>query len=186
MTTSTTTQSPISFKANVLRLPRKGMPVVIDADEGQRAALADEHDLLSVERLHADLLVTPWKSDGVRVTGHVEAEIRQACVVTLEPLAASIREDIDAIYIPEGSSLARRVADPSGEILIDPDGPDAPELFAGDMIDVGATAEEFFALGIDPYPRSSSASKAVATSTAADPPETVSPFARLRTLKPEG
>jgi hypothetical protein len=186
MTMSSSTQSPISFKANVLRLPRKGMPVLIEADEAQRAALAAEHDLLSVKRLHADLLVVPWKSDGVRVTGHVEAEILQACVVTLEPVAASIREPIDAIYIPEGSSLARRVADPSGEMLIDPDGPDAPELFVGDMIDVGATAEEFFALGIDPYPRSLAASAAVETSTDDAPAESISPFAKLRTLKPEG
>ncbi|WP_187970503.1 YceD family protein [Aquibium microcysteis] len=186
MTSPSYTQSPISFKANVLRLPRKGMPVLIDADEGQRAALAAEHDLLSVDRLHADLLVVPWKRDGVRVTGHVEAEILQACVVTLEPVPASIHEAIDAIYIPEGSSLARRVADPSGELLIDPDGPDAPELFVGDTIDVGATAEEFFALAIDPYPRTPSAAAALGTANRDEPGEKVSPFAKLRSLKPEG
>lgn len=185
MTTPATSQSPISFKANVLRLPRKGMPVVIDADEDQRAALAAEHALLSVERLHAEIVIAPWKGDGVRVTGRVEAEITQACVVTLEPVAAEIRADIDAIYIPQGSSLARRVADPSGEILIDPDGPDAPELFAGDTIDVGATAEEFFALEIDPYPRSVAASAATAAPVPQAPAETVSPFARLKTLKPD-
>ncbi|MFN3548579.1 MAG: YceD family protein [Mesorhizobium sp.] len=186
MTTNASTQSPISFKANVLRLPRKGMPVAIEADEKQRAALAVEHDLLSVDRLHADLLVVPWKSDGVRVTGHVEAEIAQACVVTLEPVAASIREAIDAIFIPEGSRLAKRLSDPSGEILVDPDGPDAPELFAGDTIDVGALAEEFFALGIDPYPRSSGAAVTSAISADEEPERPVSPFDKLKSLKPEG
>lgn len=186
MTALPTPQSPISFKANVLRLPRKGMPVVIDADEVQRAALAAEHALLSVDRLHAELLVAPWKGDGIRVTGHVEAEIMQACVVTLEPVPAEIRADIDAIYIPQGSSLARRVADPSGEILIDPDGPDAPELFVGDTIDVGATAEEFFALEIDPYPRSAAAATSVATPIHEEQVETVSPFARLKSLRRDG
>lgn len=184
MTTPTSTDSAISFKANVLRLPRKGMPVAIDADERQRIALAAVHDLLTVERLHADLLVVPWKSDGVRITGHVEADILQACVVTLEPLAASIREAIDAIYIPEGSALAKRIADPSGEILVDPDGPDAPELFVGDTIDVGAVAEEFFALGIDPYPRSRAAAAAPAPEEE-ETPRADSPFAKLRSLKPE-
>lgn len=186
MTVPPTARSPLSFKANVLRLPRKGMPVVIDADVAQSAALAAEHALLSVERLHAEIVVAPWKGDGVRVTGRVEAEITQACVVTLEPVPAAIRADIDAIYIPEGSSLARRVADPSGEILIDPDGPDAPELFSGDTIDIGATVEEFFALEIDPYPRSAGAAAAAATPVHEAPAETVSPFARLKTLKPEG
>lgn len=185
MTTSPSTQSPISFKANVLRLPRKGMPVSIDADEKQRVALADEHDLLSVRRLRAELLVVPWKSDGIRVAGHVEAEIVQACVVTLEPVEASIREAIDAIFIPEGSRLAKRLSDPSGEILVDPDGPDAPELFAGDTIDVGAVAEEFFALGIDPYPRSGGAAATAAMPADDEPARPVSPFDKLKSLKPE-
>ena len=34
--------SPVSFEANVARLPHKGMPVVIEADAAQRAALAAE------------------------------------------------------------------------------------------------------------------------------------------------
>lgn len=185
MTATPSTQSPISFKANVLRLPRKGMPVAMEADERQRAALAVEHDLLSVHRLHAELLVAPWKSDGVRVTGHVEAEIVQACVVTLEPVEASIREAIDAIFIPEGSRLAKRLADPSGEILVDPDGPDAPELFVGDTIDVGAVAEEFFALGIDPYPRSRGAAASAAIPADGEPARPVSPFDKLKSLKPD-
>ncbi|RST87352.1 DUF177 domain-containing protein [Aquibium carbonis] len=179
-------QSPISFKTSVLRLPRKGVPVSIVADEEQRAALSAEHGLLSVERLSAELLVVPWKSDGVRVTGRVEAEIQQACVATLEPIGASIRENIDAIFIPEGSSLAKRVADPSGEFLLDPDGPDAPELFVGDMLDVGAVAEEFFALAIDPYPRSRAAPALPVAPDDGEAAKPVSPFAILRNLKPGG
>jgi len=184
MTMTFNAQSPISFKTNVLRLPRKGIPVSIVADEKQRVALSTEHGLLAVNRLCAELLVVPWKSGGVRVTGHVEADIQQACVATLEPVAASIREPVDAIFIPEGSSLAKRVADPSGEFLVDPDGPDAPELFVGDMIDVGAVAEEFFALAIDPYPRSRAEAAPVAMPEDADAAKPVSPFAILRTLKP--
>jgi hypothetical protein len=38
-------------------------------------------------------------------------------------------------------------------MVLDPEGPDAPESFTGTSIDVGALAEQFFALGIDPYPR---------------------------------
>ena len=75
--------SPVSFKAFVTRLPQKGMPVAIDADEKQRKALAAEHGLLSVERFHAELLVAPWKRNGVKVSGHVEADITQECVARL-------------------------------------------------------------------------------------------------------
>ncbi|TGP42202.1 DUF177 domain-containing protein, partial [bacterium M00.F.Ca.ET.229.01.1.1] len=75
-------QSQVSFIANVARLPQKGLPVPIEADERQRAALAVEHELLSVERYRAELLVAPWKRNGVKVSGRVEADITQACIVT--------------------------------------------------------------------------------------------------------
>lgn len=152
------TRSPVSFPVNVARLPQKGMPVVIDADEAQRAALAEAHGLLSVESYRADLLVTKWKRNGVKVGGRVEARITQACIVTLEPVEAVIDEDVEGVFLPEDSKLAREGFEVGGEILLDAEGPDAPELFSGDTIDAGALAEEFFGLGIDPYPRKKGAS----------------------------
>ncbi len=95
------TESSVSFLANVARLPQKGMPVVIDADAKQRGKLAEEHGLLSVGRYRADLLVTSWKRNGVKVSGTVEADIVQECVVTLEPLESRISEDVSAVFLPE-------------------------------------------------------------------------------------
>ncbi|MER8782976.1 DUF177 domain-containing protein [Mesorhizobium sp. M0437] len=147
------THSPVSFLANVARLPQKGLPVVIDADAGQRALLAVEHELLSVENYRAELLVEPWKRNGVKVSGHVEADITQACIVTLDPVEAHIDEPVEALFLPEQSKLGRQGFDGGGEILLDAEGPDSPETFSGDAIDVGALAEQFFGLAIDPYPR---------------------------------
>jgi hypothetical protein len=73
--------------------------------------------------------------------------------VTLEPLTNSIAEEVDTIFVPENSRLARIQLDESGEMLLDAEGADSPEVFVGDKIDVGAIAEEFFDLAIDPYPR---------------------------------
>lgn len=145
--------SPVSFVANVAHLPQKGMPVVVVADPKQRAALAAEHGLLSVEEYRADLLVAPWKRNGVKVSGRVEAKITQECVVTLDPIDAQISEEVSGLYFPEDSKLARLGFHDKGEIHLDAEGPDSPETFAGDTIDVGALAEEFFGLAIDPYPR---------------------------------
>jgi hypothetical protein len=55
--------------------------------------------------------------------------------------------------VPEGSKLAIPVRSIEGEILLDAEGEDSPETFSGDFVDVGHLAEEFFAMGIDPYPR---------------------------------
>lgn len=145
--------SPLAFPVNVARLPARGMPVRIVADEAQRAELAGVHGLLTVDSLEAELLVTAWKSRGVRVTGRLRARISQACVVTLEPVLSRIDEPITAVFAPEGSRLLRPDMDEGGEILLDAEGPDGPEPFSGNEIDVGALVEEFFALAIDPYPR---------------------------------
>lgn len=152
MTRGNKSESPVSYPVNVARLSRSGLPVWLEADEEQRAALAAAHGLVSVERLRFDLKLVPWKGDGVRVAGTLGATIVQSCVITLDPLVAEIDEEIDAVLVPEGSKLALpRWAE--GEMVLDAEGPDAPETFAGDSIDVGALAEEFFALAIDPYPR---------------------------------
>ena len=145
--------SPVSFRANVARLPAKGLPVVVEADAKQRESLAAIHHLVSVERYRAELLVTPWNRNGVRVGGVVEADITQECVVTLDLVTASIREKVEGLFLPEDSKLGRQGFNGAGEIVLDADGPDSPETFSGDTIDVGALAEEFFGLAIDPYPR---------------------------------
>jgi hypothetical protein len=77
--------------------------------------------------------------------------------VTLEPVQATIDEEVEGVFLPEDSKLAREGFHTGGEILLDVEGPDSPETFSGDVIDVGAFAEEFFGLGIDPYPRKSGA-----------------------------
>ncbi|WEX07455.1 DUF177 domain-containing protein [Chelativorans sp. AA-79] len=145
-------KSPVSHELNVRTLPAKGVTVEMEADPEQRSDLARMHGLLSVERYRAELVVRPWKKDGVQVSGRVEADITQACTVTLDPLPARIDTEVVAILVPEGSRLARIEAD-SGEIFVEPDGDDLPEVFEGDSVDVGALAEEFFELAIDPYPR---------------------------------
>lgn len=146
-------QSPVSYPVQVSRLPRSGLAVTIEADAAERAALASVHGVDSVESFRATLQVMPWKRNGVKVEGRVEAEIGQSCVVTLEPLASTIREAVEGVFLPADSKLGRQGFGAGGEMLLDADGPDGPEIFEGDSIDVGALAEEFFGLAIDPYPR---------------------------------
>lgn len=168
-------ESPLSFAVDVRRLPARGFPVPIDADAEARAALADAHGLQSVDEFRADLLVERWGRDGVKVTGALHARIVQSCVVTLEPVPAELKSAVEAVFVPEGSRLA---VPTHGEILVDPEGPDAPETFSGDSIDVGALAEEFFELAIDPYPRAPGA----ALADTGEGEKTSNPFAALANL----
>jgi len=176
--------SPVSFSPNVVRLPQKGMPVTIEADEAQRAGLAVEHRLVSIEGWKAELLVSSWKRNGVKVSGHVEADITQQCVVTLEPLHTHISEEVSAIFFPEDSKLGREGFHAPGEVHLDAEGPDSPETFSGETIDVGALAEEFFALAIDPYPRKEGAALAPAAAEA-EPEEGGPLHEKLKSLRPK-
>ena len=138
---------------SVARLPQNGMPLRLTANEKERRALAKEHGLVSVQSFKAELLIKKWRKDGVKITGNVAAEITQSCVITLEPMVSRVENEIDAVFVQEGSKLARPPLSADGEIIIDYEGADLPETFAGDAIDVGALAEEFFGLAVDPYPR---------------------------------
>jgi uncharacterized metal-binding protein YceD (DUF177 family) len=171
-------QGSIPHMVSVTRLPQNGMPLKLTADEKQRRALAKAHDLVSVQSFTADLVIKKWRKDGVKITGAVAADITQKCVVTLEPLDVRIENAIDAVFAQEGSKLARPPLSADGEIILDYDGADIPETFAGDMIDIGAVAEEFFGLAIDPYPRKPGAALETALDDAPDELK-LSPFAKL-------
>ncbi len=142
-----------SYLVKVGHISANPVQVHVEADERERAGLADLWKVEAVNSLTADLQIARWKKDGVRIKGHVSGELVQACVVTLEPVISKIDQEIDQIYVPEGSKLARIVLDGAGEMVLDPDGPDLPETFVGDTIDAGALVAELAALDIDPYPK---------------------------------
>ncbi|MBV2142786.1 DUF177 domain-containing protein [Falsochrobactrum sp. TDYN1] len=148
-----TDKPALTYPVPVLNLPQKGLTVNIGTSEKERAALAAEHGLEAVNSFDAELLLTRWKKNGIRLRGHINAQIVQSCVVTLEPVGSKIAEEIDAVFVPENSRLARIQLDESGELLLDAEDADIPETFTGDKIDLGAIVEEFFELAIDPYPR---------------------------------
>ena len=145
--------APFSYRIKVGHVSHNPLEIRVEADERERKALARLWDILGVEALSAELKIRRWKKDGVKVIGAVHAEVTQACVVTLDPVRQVIDEDIEEIFVPEGSALARIPANDAGEIIVDPDGPDLPEPFTGDEIDVGAFVAEMAAMALDPYPR---------------------------------
>ena len=178
-------KSPISQMVPVARLPASGMPVAINATDKELKFLAKAHDLVAVHSFAASLLIKKWRKDGVKITGTVAARIVQNCVVTLEPVESGLAAEVDALFVPEGSKLAHVAVSQNHEMLLDFDGPDAPETFTGGVIDAGAVAEEFFALAIDPYPRKPGAELTFEGDPDETPAERPSPFANLVKLRRE-
>ncbi len=145
--------TPFSYLVKVGNVSANPVDVHLEADKDELRALAETWGVISVDDFRADLQIARWKKDGIRVKGRVRASIVQSCVVTLEPVPSKIDEPFEQIFVPENSKLARRPANDTGEMMLDPDGPDMPESFVGDTIDAGEVATEFAAMAIDPYPR---------------------------------
>ena len=170
------------YRVNVGHLSAKPVTVSLKADPKERLEMAERWGVSRVDDVSAVLELTRWKRDGVRIKGRVQASIEQSCVVTLEPVTSAIDEPVDALFVPEGSKLARIATDENGEIVFDAEGPDIPESFHGDTIDVGSVCEEFIILAIDPYPRKEGA----VLDSPDDPQQTEekpSPFAGLERWK---
>lgn len=177
-------QGAIPHMVSVVRLPQNGMNLTLTANDKELRALAQEHELVSVQSFTAELLIRKWRKDGVKINGSLTADITQHCIITLEPLVSRVENEIDAVFVQEGSKLARPPLSNDGEIVIDYDGADIPETFSGDTIDVGALAEEFFGLAIDPYPRKPGAVLEASADEVAEAPKP-SPFASLLKFRRE-
>ena len=121
----------------------------IEATEDERKALAARFGLLSLDRLEATLqLWRPRPGRLIRVTGHFEAEVIQACVVSLEPVSGLVSEAVAVAFTVErGSSTEPRQVD------VPVEGEDAPEAIGPQGLDLGETVAQLLSMALEPYPR---------------------------------
>ncbi len=173
--------SAISFEVVVNTVPKTGKTIEMRADPLQRQALAKVHGLEEIISFSADVNLAPWRMDGFRLEGRIRARIEQLCIASLERVENEIDEEIDLTLLP-GNRDSDRSQTVSHEVDIELEGADEPERFDHGMIDVGAIAEEFFALAIDPYPRKEGAGIDKLSGDAVDD-QRPSPFAALAELK---
>jgi hypothetical protein len=127
------------------------------ADEAVRAAVARVAGLRDLPRFEANFDVTRHGAGGLRVVGRVTATVGQNCVITLEPIANEVDEEIDLVFNPQLPAKPKADKSEMAEQTSQPGGSDkawgAPEPLVGGVIDLGNLATEFLILGLDPYPR---------------------------------
>jgi uncharacterized metal-binding protein YceD (DUF177 family) len=170
--------------------PDAAITVELSADPGERRALARRFGLLELDLLRATgRLERGDDSRELRFRGWLEAEVVQACVVSLEPVAASIRQAVERRYRrdPAAGSGARAAHDPVVWMVDEDDEESEVEIVTGRTIDLGEAIAEELALALDPYPHAGDAADLVTadlgpdiTFGAAEPAD--SPFAALRQL----
>lgn len=159
-------------------LPDGGWPFTYEADEAERLAVAQRLDLVTLE--HFDVtgrLLRGPRNSIVIVQGEIQAQAVQSCVVTFEPVTASLQVPFERYFTSEPLPE-------SDEIIIGIDD-EEPEPYDGEMLDLGEIATEELALALDPYPRSPGADQVLShlLPDADEPEEPNLPFARLQSLK---
>jgi hypothetical protein len=172
---------PWSVPITVADVPEEGRRIELHADDKVRAALARVAGVLEVSKLDAAFDLARHGREGLRVTGLVEAAVRQTCVVSLEPMTSAVSEPVDLLFEPPDPVSADTDAGEEAEILAADELAEPPEPLIGGQVDLGAVATEFLLLGIDPYPRRPEA-RFEAPRAAEEPAD--HPFAALKAFKP--
>ncbi len=167
--------------------PEGGIAVELSADPAELGALARRFDLLELTSLRATgRLERRAPGNEIWLTGRFEAEVVQACVVSLEPVLARIRQPIERGWRRIAGPLEPGAAAATPTLwLVDED---EVEPLTGRTLDLGEVVAEELALALDPYPRRADAEALVSERLgpnisfgAAEPPEP--PLAALAQLK---
>jgi uncharacterized metal-binding protein YceD (DUF177 family) len=115
----------------------------IAASEEERTALARRFDLLSLDRLAAEVELMREPGRTILLSATFEAEFAQECIVTFEPVAGAISERFQLRYGPPEAETDA----PAGDA--DP----AFEPLYQDAIDIGEAVAQEFSLALPPFPR---------------------------------
>ncbi|HYD32371.1 MAG TPA: DUF177 domain-containing protein [Azospirillaceae bacterium] len=131
------------------------MVQTIEASATERDALARRLELEAVDCLKAAVrLRRAMGGEMIRVSGRLEADVVQTCVVTLEPVKAHVSEEFSALFSP---NAATHDVDLGGEIdvefSLESEMEDAPEPLVNGKIDIGELTTQHLSLALDPYPR---------------------------------
>jgi len=151
----------------------------------ERAALAARFGLLEVKSLSWRINSAPWRG-GVRLYGQIQAKVVQECVVTLDPVPATLDEKITRGFLPEADLFGEDKQGSEHEIVTDSSLGEIPEALP-DPLDIGEVVAEELGVALDPYPRKAGLEDEVvytATPPGAEPltEETIQPFAGLADL----
>ena len=131
--------------------------------------------LVSMPELAARITVRPWL-DGAELTGRFHGRVEQVCGISLDPFVQPVDGEIELRVVPQGSPNTP-IETLAGEVDLDPEAPDPPDLLAGDTIDLAHVLFEHLALAIDPFPR-----KPDVVFEYAAPTADLSPFSVLKQL----
>jgi len=153
------------------RVPKAGSLEKLAAEPEELKALARRMKLPAIHALTAEIRATPWRGGGIKLEGHLTADIEQVSVISLEPFRETVSIPISRYFLPQGAVVENEDED------------DADPIDNG-SIDLGEVTAETLALDLDPYPRKPGEAFAEHIEDTGEPAPRESPFAVLAQRKP--
>ncbi|HEX4738296.1 MAG TPA: DUF177 domain-containing protein [Allosphingosinicella sp.] len=153
--------------------------VRIEAEEPERAALAERFSLVAIHRLEAEAVLSR-NGETVLAAGNLRAAVTQSCVATAEPVEEQVDAPFRIEFRPPPASDA-----PDEEIELG-EGDMDTVFYDGGAIDLGEAVAETLSLSLDPYPRAPGAEEVLREAGVKDEEQAAresSPFAALQGLK---
>ncbi len=156
-------------------VPSGNILLALKADPTERSAVAKQLEAEGIGQLEANLSLSPW-FDGVEISGELRAVVTRLCGVSLEPYDETVDEPFQLRIVPSNSPHAPQPT--HGEMELDIDADDPPDVAEADIVDLGFYLVEHLMLSLSPFPRKPDA--------VFEPPVSagiISPFAILARLK---
>jgi hypothetical protein len=125
--------------------PLPAAPVVIEANEAERGALAARFGVTAIERLAARVSLSD-EGPAIHATGTIEADVVQPCAVSGEDFRHSVTDAMAVRFVPLGML-------PDGpEVDLEISSDDADDIeYEGESFDLGEAVAQSLGLAIDPY-----------------------------------
>lgn len=147
------------------RVPKLGSTEKLTAEPEERRALAKRMKIPAIHSLTAEIRATPWRGGGLKLEGHLTADVEQVSVISLESFRETVSVPIARYFLPPGA-------------VSETEDDDADPIDNG-WIDLGEVVAETLALDLEPYPRKPGEAFAEHVEAVEKPAEKQSPFAVL-------
>ena len=133
-----------SRRVQIGRLGVESFRQRIEATAEEREKLARRFDLVTLDRLVAEVELRRQSAGSVLLEARFEADFAQDCAVTLEPVQGEIADCFSLVYGP--------APDGEEEIALGSDGPSF-EVLHDEAIDIGEAVAQELSLALPAFPR---------------------------------
>lgn len=156
-------------------LGEKPQRIAVEAEEGERSALAKRFGLVAIDRLAAEAALSRT-GEAIRASGVVTGAVTQSCVASGEPVEARIETPFELVFRPQPEAASPDEEIELGEKELD------TIFYGGGAVDLGEAVAETLFLNLDPYPRAPGAEEALDAAGVKSEAE-AGPFAALAGLR---